>query len=182
MILLLSIFLALTQASGGVGSVAVVIVRMILYLALAGVIGWFALPRLARWVDHQPISQGLTALAVVSALLFVWAAEVIGGLAPITGAFIAGVCLARSPLRHKLETKVGTIAYGFFVPIFFVSIGLHTNAVRSAVRACCCLSCYSSLQLYRRSLVPAWALASVASLTVSRSVWVSGWFRGARSA
>ena len=127
-ILLLSIFLALTQASGGIGSVAVVIVRMILYLALAGVLGWFALPRLARWVDQQPISQGLTALAVVSALLFAWAAEVIGGLAPITGAFIAGVCLARSPLRHKLEAKVGTLAYGFFVPIFFVSIGLHTNA------------------------------------------------------
>jgi Kef-type K+ transport system membrane component KefB len=127
-ILLLSIFLALTQAAGGAASMAVVIAKMVLYIGLASVIGWLLLPRLARWVDNQPISQGLTALAVVSALLFAWAAEVIGGLAPITGAFIAGMCLASSPLRHKLEVKVQTIAYGFFVPIFFVSIGLHTNA------------------------------------------------------
>ncbi len=126
-ILLLSIFLALTQAAGGAASVALVFARMLIYLGLASGIGWLLLPRLARWVDEQPISQGLTALAVVSALLFAWAAEAIGGLAPITGAFIAGVCLANSPLRHKLEAKVHTLAYGFFVPIFFVSIGLHTN-------------------------------------------------------
>lgn len=126
-ILLLSIFLALTQAAGGIVGVVWVVVRMLLYLGLAGVLGWFILPRLARWVDGQPVSEGLTALAVVAALIFAWAAEIVGGLAAITGAFIAGVSLARSPLRHKIETRIHTITYGFFVPIFFVSIGLHAN-------------------------------------------------------
>ena len=50
-----------------------------------------------------------------------------GGLAAITGAFIAGVGLGRSHLRDKIESKMRIITYGFLVPIFFVSIGLEAN-------------------------------------------------------
>lgn len=124
-IMLLSVFLALV---GGGGSVILVLAQMLIYLALAGAIGWFVLPRLAKWVDRQPISEGLAALVVTSALLFAWAAEVVGGLAAITGAFIAGVGLGRSPLRDKIEDKMHTLTYAFLVPIFFVSIGLEANA------------------------------------------------------
>ncbi len=127
-IVLLSIFLALTGGAAGVGAVALVIANMLLYLALAGVIGWFALPRLARWVERQPISEGLAAMVLASALLFAWAAEVVGGLAAITGAFIAGLGLGRSSLRDQIEEKMHTISYAFLVPIFFVSIGLEANA------------------------------------------------------
>jgi len=127
-IVLLSVFLALAGGAVGIGAVAIVIVNMLLYLALAGALGWFMLPRLARWVDRQPISEGLAAMVLVSALLFAWAAEVVGGLAAITGAFIAGVGLGRSTLRDKIEQKMHAITYAFLVPIFFVSIGLEANA------------------------------------------------------
>ncbi|MGH2592910.1 MAG: cation:proton antiporter, partial [Anaerolineae bacterium] len=127
-IVLLSIFLALSGGSAGIGAVAIVIANMLIYLALAGALGWFVLPRVARWVDRQPISEGLAAMVLVSALAFAWAAEVVGGLAAITGAFIAGVGLGRSTLRDKIEEKMHTITYAFLVPIFFVSIGLEANA------------------------------------------------------
>jgi Kef-type K+ transport system membrane component KefB len=127
-IVILSIFLALTGGAAGLGAVAGVIVNMLLYLALAVALGWLALPRLARWVDRQPISEGLAAMVLTSALLFAWAAEVVGGLAAITGAFIAGAGLSRSALRDKIEEKMRTLTYAFLVPIFFVSIGLHANA------------------------------------------------------
>lgn len=127
-IVLLSVFLALTGSAAGFGAVIMVVINMLLYLTLAGAIGWFVLPVLARWVDRQPISEGLAAMVLVSALLFAWAAEVVGGLAAITGAFIAGVGLSRSPLREKIESKMHTITYAFLVPIFFVSIGLEANA------------------------------------------------------
>jgi Kef-type K+ transport system membrane component KefB len=125
-LLLLSLFVALA-GSAAVSPIAVV-GNMLLYLALAGAIGWLALPRLAQWVDRQPISEGLATLALVSALLFAWSAEVVGGLAAITGAFIAGAGLGRSSLRDKIETKMRAITYAFLVPIFFVSIGLEANA------------------------------------------------------
>ena len=64
---------------------------------------------------------------LVTTLLFGWAAEVIGGIAAITGAFLVGLFLSRTPQRHQLEAGVAAIAYGFFVPVFFVSIGLAVD-------------------------------------------------------
>ena len=127
-IVLLSLFLALSGGAGGSLSVLVVLARMALYLAGAVAVGWFILPPLMRWVDRQPISEGLAALVMAIVLLFAWAAEVVGGLAAITGSFLAGVGVSRSHLRDKTEAKIRTITYAFFVPVFFVSIGLQANA------------------------------------------------------
>ena len=49
-------------------------------------------------------------------------------MAALTGAFLAGLVLARSPVRERIENAIGIIAFGLFVPIFFVDIGLSTNA------------------------------------------------------
>jgi Kef-type K+ transport system membrane component KefB len=127
-IVLLSVFLALVGGGDATGALGTVIVKIFVYLALASAVGWLVLPRLMRWVDRQPISEGLAALVLSSVLLFAWAAEVVGGLAAITGAFLAGVGVSGSPLRDKTEAKIRTITYGFFVPIFFVSIGLQADA------------------------------------------------------
>jgi Kef-type K+ transport system membrane component KefB len=126
-IVLLSVFLALIGGASAPGAVAVVFVKIVIYLVLAGIVGWLVLPPMMRWVDRQPISEGLAALVFSSVLLFAWAAES-GGLAAITGAFLAGVGLSRSPLREKTEGKIRTITYAFLVPVFFVSIGLQADA------------------------------------------------------
>ncbi|CAG0932130.1 Na(+)/H(+)-K(+) antiporter GerN [Thermoflexales bacterium] len=126
-LVVLSIFLALGGSTNGESSVIVVVAKMVLYLTLSAALGWFVLPRIVAWVDQQPISEGLTAVVVFVTLVFAWSAEVMGGLAAITGAFIAGVGLGRSPLRDKIETKMRILTYGFLVPIFFVSIGLEAN-------------------------------------------------------
>ena len=126
-LLLLSVFLALTVNAGSDGALLLVIVKMVLYLTLSGLLGWFVLPRLVAWVNRQPISEGLTAIVLISTLIFAWSAEVMGGLAAITGAFIAGVGLGRSHLRQTIEDKMHVITYGFLVPVFFVSIGLDAN-------------------------------------------------------
>ena len=126
-LIVLSIFLALGGSATGEGSIIVVVAKMIGYLALSAALGWFVLPRVVMWVDRQPISEGLTAIVLFITLVFAWSAEVMGGLAAITGAFIAGLGLGRSHLRDKIEHKMRVITYGFLVPIFFVSIGLEAN-------------------------------------------------------
>ncbi len=126
-LIVLSIFLALGGSANSESSVIVVVAKMVLYLVLSAALGWFVLPRIVAWVDRQPISEGLIAVVVIITLVFAWSAEVMGGLAAITGAFIAGVGLGRSPLRDKIESKMRIITYGFLVPIFFVSIGLEAN-------------------------------------------------------
>ena len=126
-ILLLSIFIVLAASSTGLVAVPLVLLRMVLYLAAALTVSFLLLPRLADWADRQPISEGLAALVLVAALAFAWAAEVGGGLAAITGAFVAGVGLSRSHLRVEIARGMHTITYAFLVPVFFVSIGLKTN-------------------------------------------------------
>ena len=127
-ILLLSVFTAMAEGGASPSMALNILLKMIAYLSVTTLLGFFLLPRLAEWVNGQPISQGLAALVLVTALLFAWSAEVVGGLAAITGAFIAGVGFGRSRLRDEIERDMHTITYAFLVPIFFVSIGLKTNA------------------------------------------------------
>jgi Kef-type K+ transport system membrane component KefB len=123
-ILGLSIILAVTTEGGGLASAGLVLVRMALFLGAAIAIGVLVLPRLARRVDKLPISQGLVAFVLVTLLLYAWAAEALGSMAAITGAFLAGLFLSRSPLSERIQSGVSVIAYGLFVPIFFISVGL----------------------------------------------------------
>ena len=126
-ILVLSVFVALAQGSSGIGAVGVIIVRLVFFLAVAIAVGQWVLPPLARLARRLPISAGLLSFAVVIMLLYSWAAEFVGGVALITGAFLAGLLLGRTQFRHELEQKVHMLAYAFFVPLFFVSIGLQAN-------------------------------------------------------
>lgn len=127
-ILGLSVILAVTTEGGGLASAGLVVLRMLLFLAAAIAVGVLALPRLARRVDKLPISQGLVAFVLVTLLLYAWAAEALGSMAAITGAFLAGLFLSRSPLRERIQSSVSVIAYGLFVPIFFISVGLVADA------------------------------------------------------
>lgn len=128
-ILLLSLFVALAGGGGG-GVVAVlwVLVKMAAFLGLAIWLGTRIIPHLGSLVDGMPISEGVMALAIVVTLLYAWAAEVLGGMAAITGAFLAGLLFARTPLRHHIEVRMHSLAYSWLVPVFFVSIGLEANA------------------------------------------------------
>jgi Kef-type K+ transport system membrane component KefB len=62
-------------------------------------------------------------------LVFGWSAEILGGIAAITGAFIAGLGFSHATPRVKTEVEntVREISYAFLVPIFFVNVGLHTD-------------------------------------------------------
>lgn len=128
-ILLLSIFTALTvtQSLNGWISIAWVVLKMILFLAIATLIGFRFIPRWSQHVVGLPISQGLAAFVVILILFYSWSAEALGGMAAITGAFLCGLILARSPVKERIENGMLVLSYGFFVPIFFVDIGLSTN-------------------------------------------------------
>ena len=128
-ILLLSVFIALvTGSGGGIGAIAWVLVRMVAFLGLATAVGMLLIPRLATLVRKLPISEGTMALALVVTLLYAWAAEAWGGVAGITGAFLAGLIFARTPVRRVIEEGMHTLAYSWLVPVFFVSIGLGVDA------------------------------------------------------
>lgn len=127
-ILVLSIaFVLVGDGAGGISGVLLTILNMVLYVGAATAIGLWVLPWLAQKIDQLPISKGTLAFVLVISLLFAYAAEVFGGMAAITGAFLAGLFLGRTPLKAKMEEGISVLAYAFFVPIFFVEIGLEVN-------------------------------------------------------
>lgn len=127
-ILLISIFLAVATGGGAdIGSIALLLLRVVLFVAIFGGVGWIVVPRLLRRVERLPISQGLLASAAVLAMIYAWSAEVVGNVAMITGSFLAGILAGRSTAHRRVEEGVSALTYGFFVPIFFVNIGLQAN-------------------------------------------------------
>lgn len=132
-ILLISLYLAINP--GGIvhgvdtRSIWEVFLRMAGFLTIGTLVAWYTFPFLAALFQDLPISEGGVTIAVTSALLMGFAAEYFGGVAAITGAFIAGVALGRSRIDvlEKIQRGLYSINYGLLVPIFFVSIGLQTD-------------------------------------------------------
>lgn len=127
-VLLLSAISTLAVSGGNIaGSLEATLLRIVIFLAVASVAGVFLLPPLLRRVSVLPVSQGVVTFALITCFLFAWASEALGGVAAITGAFLAGLFLARTPFVTQIEEKVSSMAYGLFVPVFLVNIGLRAN-------------------------------------------------------
>ena len=126
-ILLLSIFLAVVSGGTSLFGILWILAKMVIFLGLSVAFGLYVLPKLVRVTRRLPISQGVLSLAVVVMLFYGVAAEIVGGMAAITGSFLAGLMFARCDEKERLEQGVSALAYGLFVPIFFVSIGLAVN-------------------------------------------------------
>jgi Kef-type K+ transport system membrane component KefB len=126
-ILAFSIFLAVTTGSGGLWGLVWLTVRMALFLLSATAFGLWVLPGLVRWVGRLSISQGVLAFAIITLLAYGLAAELVGQMAALIGAFLAGLMFARTPEKSTIELGISALAYGLFVPIFFINIGLTVN-------------------------------------------------------
>ncbi|MCH7811757.1 MAG: cation:proton antiporter [Chloroflexi bacterium] len=131
-ILVLSFFVAFAvdtgDGGGGVTEVLTIVGRVALFFAAATIVGLLVVPRLASWSANAPMSEGVLVTAIVVMLVYSWFAEEVGGVALITGAFMAGLLLRRTNVHRVIDEKMRTIAYGFFVPIFFVGVGLSADA------------------------------------------------------
>ena len=60
-------------------------------------------------------------------MFYAWAAEYVGQVAAITGAYIAGVLIAQTEFKKEIDGGVHPLAYSIFVPVFFIGIGLQAN-------------------------------------------------------
>ncbi|MCS7039449.1 MAG: cation:proton antiporter [Anaerolineae bacterium] len=124
-ILVLSLVLAMAGQSG---SVWVTLGRMALFFPVAIGLGRLGLRPLLRWADGHLGREAGFALILAVVLFYAWSAEAWGGLAAITGAYVAGVLMARLPeARHWIAQGAGMVGYGVFVPVFFVAVGLSTD-------------------------------------------------------
>lgn len=89
-------------------------------------IGFKVVPRLFTFVGKLHVEEIVLSVALAMVFLVGAIAEKIG-IAALTGAFVAGLAISRSPIAESLRTKVATIGYGLFIPLFFVEMGTRTD-------------------------------------------------------
>ena len=116
------------EGSGGfdLASIVWLVVRMTAFFAIAIAAGKWLTP-LLRWASDLGISQALLATVLVVAFVYSWAAEYVGSVAAITGAYLAGVLVGQTPFKKAVDEGIHPLTYSMFVPIFFISIGLEAN-------------------------------------------------------
>ncbi|NMB58776.1 MAG: cation:proton antiporter [Chloroflexi bacterium] len=126
-ILLFSIFLASIDGSLNFLGILWLFLRMMLFFSLAGFFGYYILPVLSRLIQRTSTSYGSVTFSLIVLFIFGIAAEILGNMAAITGTFLAGLFFSRTREKEIITEGISNLAYGFFVPIFFISIGLKTN-------------------------------------------------------
>lgn len=115
-------------ATGGHGSesLGLLLVKIFGFFAVGGLVGWKLLPPLVRWVSKFESGTAVLAVGISIALGYAYVAE-FAGLAGIIGAYLAGLMLSLTDFRGRLLHEVEHTAFAFFVPFFFVSVGLAAN-------------------------------------------------------
>ncbi len=123
-------------ASGGaalsIGGVAIIVGKALAFLVGSLVLGVYLSPRLFSFASHLRARGVLLAFGLAVCFTMSWLANAIG-LAPIVGAFAAGLVLEDVHYsdftdrgEHTLEHLIEPIS-SFLVPIFFVLMGMRTN-------------------------------------------------------
>jgi Kef-type K+ transport system membrane component KefB len=121
------LILAFVTAFGGESNSYIAVVKLFVFLPLAILVGWFIVPLLVRRLELLGSRDVQIAVLVAVVLAFAWAAAQLGGLAAITGAYLAGVFVGRTPLRSQAAEHVSFLGYAFFIPLFFASVGMSVR-------------------------------------------------------
>ncbi|MCB1032777.1 MAG: cation:proton antiporter, partial [Acidobacteria bacterium] len=121
-----------TGSSLEAAGILLIVVKAVVFLVGAIVVGSWVSPRLFRLASHLQIKGLLLALSLAFCFLLAWSASAID-LAPIVGAFAAGLILDTLHFKdllekgeHHLEELLHPIN-AFLVPIFFVLMGTKVD-------------------------------------------------------
>lgn len=120
---------ALVMSLSGSGNVLLTLGKMVVFFPLAWLVADRIVPTLVRWERHLHHREASLAVLVGLVLVYAWAAEALGSVATITGAYLLGVVVARhTDTSHLVHHGMAALGYGFFIPLFFISVGLQAQA------------------------------------------------------
>lgn len=126
--ILVVILLAFMMSFVGDTSVSIteVILKKVLFFILIALIAWKIIPYFMKFFTKLRVTETIIAAGLIICLTFAYLGESLG-VAGMIGAYFAGLVLSQSQWKEKIQQSVEPIAYTFFVPVFFVSVGLSVS-------------------------------------------------------
>ena len=127
-LVILAIVVGAESASGvAVGSLAGTITGAMAFLAAATVIGVWLVPRVIGRASRMSRTDGTSMiLALVVALALAGASSSVK-LAPVVGAFVAGLAVGPSARKEEIQRRITPIGQ-VLIPLFFLQIGVDMKA------------------------------------------------------
>ncbi|MDI2585800.1 cation:proton antiporter [Psychrobacillus sp. NEAU-3TGS] len=107
-------------------SIGLLIGKKILFFILIILASKWLVPKFIQIFSKFKVTEGALSAGLIICFSFAYFAEYLG-IAGIIGTFFAGIAIAQTRFKEEIEHKVEPIAYGIFVPFFFVSIGLAVS-------------------------------------------------------
>ena len=124
----LSMVLGITLGQGGgLAGIGVITVKVLLFFAIAIIVGLTIVPRVLKFASGLGVTVPLLTTGIIVALFFSVGAELLG-LAGIVGAYMAGIMISMTPYQNEMFEGLEAVGYSFFIPFFFVSIGIACDA------------------------------------------------------
>lgn len=126
-IIILTILVAInTKGSVYLTDLLIIFVEVGAFFLLGLFLGSPAIKEVLRLSEAITLPETITAVAIGIMLIFAYIAEQFQ-LAGITGAYLAGILVAGSAEAREIISKMMTIGYSLFIPVFLVSIGIETD-------------------------------------------------------
>jgi len=131
-LILLAVLTAVIRTGGlpGVGDIAFLLMKILLFFAVTVAVGRYCLPWLWQRLHRFKLDEFEFSMLLIVAMGFALLAEWLE-MHFILGAFIAGLFFSRRKMETRVyedvQQKVSAVTTGFLAPIFFASIGLHLD-------------------------------------------------------
>ncbi|WP_127530443.1 cation:proton antiporter [Paenibacillus kobensis] len=122
-VLLLAVMMSVLGTSES-GTLSIIFAKKALFFLVILIVSWLVVPFIMKKLSLLHVTEPVMSTALILLCFYAYFAEKMG-VAGIIGAFAAGIAISQTAFKHEVEKKVEPIAYTLFVPVFFVSIGLH---------------------------------------------------------
>lgn len=100
-----------------------IIVYFVLFISVGIFLGK-GMNFLAKKYDHH---RRIPIYSLAICFIYAWAAEMVFGVADITGAFLAGILLSTNYDKNYIDEKAESFSNLIFTPVFFANIGINIS-------------------------------------------------------
>jgi Kef-type K+ transport system membrane component KefB len=98
------------------------ILRIIIFFGIFLYLGLKVIDKILDLGEKIHLPKAFLSISLSILLIYAFFADK-AGISGIIGAFVAGVLIGQSVRSVKIEGDLKAIAYGFFIPLFFVGVG-----------------------------------------------------------
>ena len=137
-IILFSVFMILLQGGalgqayctndqGSCGSINQSLIRMLIAFIIMFIIGKLIIEPITKWFSQNRLSHLIPPFAFVMMLSYFSLAELVGGLAGITGAYFAGLFHRKGDTKHKAVRAMSPFVSTILLPLFLGSVGMQVD-------------------------------------------------------